>query len=182
MRLCENVERARFLVPAGTSNIRCVTDFLHPVKELFFTVQNAGSIGFDYNLYSSNISGLSNVDQLGSLAMTFNDSLRLDPAVATALYLGSAQFLEYHTRIPSMPFYMYSFSLDPEGDAPSGAVNFGRIKHQYFDFYLNPAPVAVGRIITVWARYYQFLEVDGTKSMRVLFDNISETGTSAILK
>lgn len=180
--LCENVERARFLAPAGTSNIRCVTDFLHPVKELFFTVQNSNALGFDYNLYSSNVSGLSNLNQLSSLAMTFNDSLRLDPAVATALYLGSAQFLEHHTRIPSMPFYTYSFSLDPEGDVPSGAVNFGRIKHQYFDFYLNPAPVPTSRVITVWARYYQFLEVDGTKSMRVLFDNISETGSSAILR
>lgn len=182
IHLCENVQRARFLAPPGTSNIRCVTDFLHPVKELFFTVQNSSATGFDYNLYSSNVSGLSNLNQLSSLAMTFNDSLRLDPAVATTLYLGSAQFLEHHTRIPSMPFYMYSFSLDPEGDVPSGAVNFGRIKHQYFDFYLNPAPVPVSRIITVWARYYQFLEVEDGKNMRVLFDNISETGSSAILR
>ena len=182
IHLCENVERARFLAPAGTSNIRCVTDFLHPVKELFFTVQNSGTKGFDYNLYSSNVSGLSNLNQLSSLAMTFNDALRLDPAVATALYLGSAQFLEHHTRIPSMPFYTYSFSLDPEGDDPTGAVNFGRIKHQYFDFYMNPVPVPVSRVITVWARYYQFLEVDGNKSMRVLFDNISETGSTAILQ
>jgi hypothetical protein len=183
--LCENVERARYIAPAGVSNIRCITDFLHPVKELFFTVQNQNAIGFDYNLYSSNISGLSNVNQLNALAMTFNDALRLDPAVATYLYLGSAQFLEYHTRIPSMPFYMYSFSLDPEGDEPSGAVNFGRIKHQYFDFYLNPQPSAaapVNRVITIWARYYQFLEVDDKKSMRVLFDNISETGSTAILR
>jgi hypothetical protein len=182
IHLCENVERARFSVPAGVSNIRCVTDFLHPVKELFFTVQNTGTVGFDYNLYSSNVSGLSNLNQLNSMAMTFNDSLRLDPAVATSLYLGSAQFLEHHTRIPSMPFYMYSFSLDPEGDVPSGAVNFGRIKHQYFDFYLAPVPVPTTRTITVWARYYQFLEVEVGRGMKVLFDNISETGSSAILR
>lgn len=182
LHLCENVERARFSAPLGTSNIRCVTDFLHPVKELFFTVQNANAVGFDYNLYSSNVSGLSNVNQLNSMAMSFNDSLRLDPAIGTALYLGTAQFLEYHTRVPSMPFYMYSFSLDPEGDVPSGAVNFGRIKHQYFDFYLAPVPVPTARIITIWARYYQFLEVDTARGfVRVLFDNISETGSSAPL-
>ena len=180
--LCENVERARFSVPAGVSNIRCVTDFLHPVKELFFTVQNTDTVGFDYNLYSSNVSGLSNLNQLNSMAMTFNDSLRLDPAVATTLYLGSAQFLEHHTRIPSIPFYMYSFSLDPEGSDPSGAVNFGRIKHQYFDFYLEPVPVPTTRTITIWARYYQFLEVEAGRGMKVLFDNISETGSSAILR
>ena len=47
---------------------------------------------------------------------------------------------------------------------------------------MNPVPVPTNRVITVWARYYQFLEVDGNKSMRVLFDNISETGSSAILR
>ena len=59
--------------------------------------------------------------------------------------------------------------------------NFGRIKNQYFDLYLNTGAQKVSRIITIWARYYQFLEVDGFKSMRVLFDNLSDTGVSAIL-
>lgn len=173
--LCESLERARFLASAGTSNIRCVTDFLHPIKELFFTVQNSDAIGFDYTLDNST------THQLRSLGMTFNDATRLEPEIGTTLYLGSAQFMEYHTRVPTIPFYMYSFSLDPEGDAPSGAVNFGRIKNQYFDLYLNASTRNVSRIITIWARYYQFIEVDGFKSMRVLFDNTSDTGTSAIL-
>ena len=173
--LCENLERARFLAPTGTSNIRCVTEFLHPVKELFFTVQNSDAQGFDYTLDSSN------VHQLNSLGITFNDATRLDTTIGTTLYLGTAQFMEYHTRVPTVPFYMYSFSLDPEGDAPSGAVNFGRIKNQYFDLYLNTGARSISRVITIWARYYQFLEVDGFKSMRVLFDNLSDTGVSAIL-
>jgi hypothetical protein len=109
-------------------------------------------------------------------------ALRLDPAVATSLYLGTAQFLEYHTRVPTLPFYMYSFSLDPEGEIPTGAVNFGRLKHQYFDFYLVPVPVPVDRVVTIWARYYQFLEVVLARgTIRVLFDNMGETGSSAIL-
>lgn len=187
--LSENVQRARYVVPAGTSNVRCATNFLHPVKELFVTVQNQNALGFDYWLDSSNIAGpsysnnFSNINQLNSMAIYFNEALRLDPLIGTNLLLGTAQFIENHTRVPTRPFYMYSFSLDPESPRPSGAVNFGRLKHQYFDLFLarqNPA-LAQNRIVTIWARYYQFLEVDGFKTMRVLFDNMDETGQSSFI-
>lgn len=183
--LTENVQRARYIAPAGTSNIRCETNFLHPVKELFMTVQNQDATGFDYWLDSSNISGasyslnFSNVHQLLSMGMYFNESQRLDPVIGTNLFLGTAQFIENHTRVPYRPFYMYSFSLDPESSRPSGAVNFGRLKHQYFDFFLAPAPTK-SRVVTIWARYYQFLEVGGGKA-RVLFDNMDETGQSSFI-
>lgn len=185
-RLAENVQRARYLVPAGTSNVRCETNFLHPVKELFVTVQNQGATGFDYWLDSSNIAGpsyslnFSNVNQVQSMGMYFNEAQRLDPVIGTNLLLGSAQFIENHTRVPTRPFYMYSFSLDPESPRPSGSVNFGRLKHQYFDFFLAPK-ANQNRFLTIWARYYQFLEVDGFKSMRVLFDNMDETGQSSFI-
>ena len=187
--LSENVQRARYLVPAGTSNVRCVTNFLHPVKELFVTIQNQNATGFDYWLDSSNIAGpsysnnFSNINQLNSMAIYFNEAQRLDPLIGTNLLLGAAQFIENHTRVPTRPFYMYSFSLDPESPRPSGAVNFGRLKHQYFDLFLarqNPA-LAQNRIVTIWARYYQFLEVDGFKTMRVIFDNMDETGQSSFI-
>lgn len=187
--LAENVQRARYLVPAGTSNVRCMTNFLNPVKELFLTVQNQNAKGFDYWLDSSNIAGpsysnnFSNINQLNSMAIYFNEAQRLDPLIGTNLLLGTAQFIENHTRVPSRPFYMYSFSLDPESPRPSGAVNFGRLKHQYFDLYLarqNPA-LAQNRIVSIWARYYQFLEVDGFKTIRVLFDNMDETGQSSFI-
>lgn len=187
--LTENVQRARYIAPPGTANVRCVTNFLHPVKELFFTIQNQGATGFDYWLDSSNISSstyslnFSNINQLNSLGMYFNEGQRLDPLIGTNILLGTAQFIENHTRAPYRPFYMYSFSLDPESVRPSGSVNFGRLKHQYFDFFLapqNPA-LAQNRIVSIWARYYQFLEVDGFKTMRVLFDNMDETGQSSFL-
>jgi hypothetical protein len=187
--LTENVQRARYLVPAGTSNVRCMTNFLHPVKELFFTVQNQNATGFDYYLDSSNIAGpsysnnFSNINQLNSMAIYFNEAQRLDPLIGTNLLLGTAQFIENHTRVPTRPFYMYSFSLDPQSNRPTGSVNFGRLKHQYFDLFLarqNPA-LAQNRVVTIWARYYQFLEVDGFKTMRVLFDNMDETGQTSFI-
>jgi len=188
--LSENVERARYSVGPGTSNIRCQTEFLHPVKELYFTVQNKDATGFDYWRDSSNLSSstsyslnFSNINQLNSMAIYFNESQRLDPLIGSTLFLGTVQFSEYHTRVPVRPFYMYSFSLDPESPRPTGSVNFGRLKHQYFDFFLAPINPGLdtGRTITVWARYYQFLEVDGFRSVKVLFDNMSDTGSSAVL-
>ena len=186
----ENVERARYSVGPGSSNVRCATEFIHPVKELFFTVQNQDANGFDYWLDSSNLASsssyslnFSNLNQLNSMGMYFNEAQRLDPLIGSGLFLGTVQFSEYHTRVPVRPFYMYSFSLDPESSKPTGSVNFGRLKHQYFDFFLNPRNPALdtGRVITIWARYYQFLEVNGFKSIQVLFGNMSETGFSAVL-
>jgi len=115
--------------------------------------------------------------------MYFNESQRLDPVIGTYLFLGTAQFIENHTRVPSRPFYMYSFSLDPESPRPSGAVNFGRLKHQYFDLFLAPQNplIAQNRVISIWARYYQFLEITGFKTARVLFDNMDETGQSSFI-
>ena len=47
--LCESVQRAEYTVAQTTSNVRCVTNFLHPVKELFFTVKNqVSAVGYDY--------------------------------------------------------------------------------------------------------------------------------------
>lgn len=181
----ESVERARYLVPGGSSNIRCITEFLHPVKELFFTIQNSTSPGFDYWYDSSNITSnvyfqnYSNINHLNNLGIYFNQAACLEPFLGTTLNLGTAQFIENHSRVPTRPFYMYSFSLDPEGSTPSGALNFGMIKNQYFDFYLVPSQKQ--RILTIWARYYQFIEVAGFSRLRVIFDSISDNGTSAFL-
>ena len=178
----ESVQRARFDIPAGQSNVRCVTQFLHPVKELFFTVQNNSSDVFDYwyNYAGASSSSntwawnYSNVNHLNSMAMYFEGVQRVDPLWATSLYLGTTQFLDYHTRVPIAPFYMYSFALDPENPRPTGSVNMGRIKNQYFDFFLKPSQKE--RTLTIWARYHTFLEVTGFKTLVNLFDNNGDEG------
>jgi len=188
--VCESVQRAQYTVPTTTANVRCITNFLHPVKELFFTVKNQVSAkGFDYWFDYSNSStagtttlgftaAFANVHQLNSMAMYFNEALRIDPTWGTYLYLGTAQFLDYHTRAPIRPFYMYSFSLDPEGPVPTGAVNFGRLKNQYFDFFLKPLPSwnLQPRVLTIWARHYTFLEVNGFETVKNQFDNPGDDG------
>ena len=104
---------------------------------------------------------------------------RVDPLWATNIYLGTTQFLDYHTRVPQRPFYMYSFSLDPENPKPAGSINFGRIKNQYFDFFLKTMPSwrsPSDRILTIWARHYTFLEINGFKTIKNLFDGKGDNG------
>jgi hypothetical protein len=108
------------------------------------------------------------------MGMYFEGVQRVNPLWATSTYLGTTQFLDYHTRVPKKPFYMYSFSMDPENIKPTGSVNMGRIKNQYFDFFLVPSPRE--RILTIWARHYTFLQVDGFKTLVNLFDNTGDDG------
>jgi hypothetical protein len=188
--LGESVERAQFTVTNQSANVRCVTQFLHPVKELFFTVRNTSSIAPDYwfdysNTYQGGTSTqnwsntYSNINQLNSLGMYFEGVMRVNPLWASGVYLGTTQFLDYHTRVPTRPFYMYSFSLDPENSSPTGSVNMGRIKNQYFDFFLQPMPSwrnPSDRVLTIWARHYTFLEIDGFKTIKNLFDGKGDDG------
>ena len=188
--LGESVQMSQFVVTNQSANIRCVTDFLHPVKELFFTIRNSSSIIPDYWFdYSNTAQGgtssqywsntYSNINQLNSMGIYLEGVRRVDPLWATNIYLGTTQFLDYHTRVPQRPFYMYSFSLDPENPKPAGSINFGRIKNQYFDFFLKTMPSwrsPSDRILTIWARHYTFLEINGFKTIKNLFDGKGDNG------
>ena len=50
---------------------------------------------------------------------------------------------------------MYSFSLDPEGDNPAGAVNLSRIKNQVLQLSLTQS--YSNRYIRVYAKSYNFM-------------------------
>jgi hypothetical protein len=63
---------------------------------------------------------------------------------------------------------MYSFSLDPESDEPSGHVNFSRIDQK--NLVLNMNPSLSNRYITVYALSYNFLAV-GNATADVIFKN-----------
>ena len=108
-------------------------------------------------------------EQLSQLILNFNTTERISKDVGLPVFLRVIQPLEYHTRIPSRIFYMYSFSLDPElYDDPSGAVNMSQIKNQIFQFTLNSS--TANRYIRIYGINYNFLEVKDS-SARVVFSN-----------
>ena len=161
--IVEQVQLAEFAAPLGALNVRCNLGFSNIVKELFFVVQNDTALGYDFLADNS-----SNVQQIANLELFFNSTERISTDVGTPLFLRVIQGLEFHTRVPSYYFYMYSFSLDPESKRPSGGVNMSRIQNQILKLNLNPS--ASSRAIRVYATNYNFLQV-ANGSATILFSN-----------
>ena len=158
-RIFEQVQRNEFFIPQGVSNVQCSLNFYNPVKELFFVFQQDSARGYDYsNTATASVSSntIGTTDLLNKLQLNFNTADRIQYTVGTPQFLRIIQPLEFHTRVPDRLFYMYSFSLDPEGDSPSGSVNLSRIKNQILYISLNPTPTNVN--VRVYAISYNFLE------------------------
>ena len=167
IHIVEQLQLAEFAVPALSpplpQTVRCNLGFSNIVKELFFVIQNDTALGYDFLA-----NNLSNIEQITSLELFFNSTERISTDVGTPLFLRVIQGLEFHTRVPSYYFYMYSFSLDPESRKPSGGVNMSRIQNQILKLNLNPSVSA--RAIRVYAMNYNFLQV-ANGSATILFSN-----------
>jgi hypothetical protein len=164
-QIFEQVQRMEFFAPQGISNVQCTLDFYNPVKELFIVLQNDSALGYDYsNTATSASTTIGTTDLLNSLELDFNGVSRIDPRVGTPQFLRIIQPLEFHTRVPSRLFYVYSFSLDPEGDNPCGSVNLTRIKNQNLYLSLTQSPANVR--IRIYVTSYNFLE-----GQKVVFSN-----------
>lgn len=169
--LIEQVQREEFFAPVGIISVNCLGNFLNPVKEIFWVIQNDSTRGYDYTTNNSYLSNGTVFSQLSSLVLTFNTADRISVDVGNATFLGLIQPLEYHTKIPSRLFYMYSFSLDPEHPLnPTGSVNLGKIKNQNFKFVLNPS--SANRNIRIYAVSYNIVYIaEGHANM--LFSNFN---------
>ncbi len=161
----EQIQKASFFTLQGTDTVTCPLNFVNPVKELYFIIQNDTAGGYDY----SNVTG-GTTDQLNNLVMFFNSTDRISTEIGTPLFLRNIQALEFHTRTPSYLFYMYSFSLDPESDVPTGHVNFSRIDKQNLVLSMNPS--TANRYVTIFAQSYNFLLVQDA-SAQILFKNFT---------
>ena len=159
----EQLQKNEFFAPQGVNALTCPLTIINSVKEMYLTIQNDSATGYDY----SNVSG-GTTEQLSNLVMFFNSTDRISADVGTPIFLRNVQALEFHTRIPEYLFYMYSFSLDPESDQPTGHVNFSRIDQKNLILGLNPSPA--NRYITIYAISYNFLMV-GNATADVIFKN-----------
>ncbi len=141
------------------------TYFNNPVKEFFMIVQetvnrpknlqNASTLTNNYFNYKSS----TGLDNLNSFELLFNGEPRIPRDVADGFYLRVVQPLQSHTKIPKRYIYNYSFSIDPENYAPTGQVNFSRIKDILFNMYLNPAN-AQNRSIRIYVKNYNVLRIE----------------------
>ena len=162
----EQLQKNEFFAPQGINTITCPLTIINSVKEIFLTIQNDSAKGYDY----SNVAGGS-TDQLVSMVLFFNSTDRISADVGTPVFLRNIQALEFHTRVPNYLFYMYSFSLDPESEQPTGHVNFSRIDQK--NLVLTMSPSQANRYVTIYALSYNFLMVQNATADLVFKNYIS---------
>jgi len=133
------------------------TQFRNPCKELFFVLQRTNAQPYDYTLTSAN-------DTLSSLTILLDDKEYLKAETGTPMFHRIIKGLDRHTRIPDRRFYMYSFSIDPENNQPSGSLNFGMVNRQQFDFSVNYTTSPLD--LRMYMRTYNLMQIqDGTLAM-----------------
>jgi hypothetical protein len=145
--LMSQVQVSRYTIPPGETVSKVLLQFINPVKELFFVIQDKDTQNapFVFN------------DDLVNLELDFNSEMRISPDVANSLYLRILQPFYSHTKTPDRLFYMYSFALKPESSDPTGQVNMSRIITKLLT--LTSTVSTVPREVRVYAISYNVLRI-----------------------
>ena len=170
-------------VEPNVSSAQLRLNFINPVKEMFFIIQNTYHTGPKFNTWTNWSNFQYNVSpkksQIDTLELTFNSEVRLSSDVADSLFLNWVQPLNNHTRSGTTPIghdigpiYNYSFALDPENYLPTGQVNMSRIINKNLTVNLTPNTSAGGRDIRVYAKSYNILRfADGLAGLLFIENN-----------
>lgn len=144
-------------------------NFINPVKEMFFLIQDSNVLATNdyFNFYNTFTKG----DQLVNLNLQLNGEDIISDTVASALYMRQIQFLQNHTRLPNpnMAIYNYSWSIDPENYLPTGQINMSRVQNQ--NLWLNLTPSPNQRIVRVYAKSYNILRIQYGLGGNLFMDN-----------
>ncbi|MDA9846997.1 hypothetical protein N9C10_03625 [Flavobacteriaceae bacterium] len=162
--IISQLQVSRFKLDANLTSKQVLLQFLNPVKELFFVIQNNNFVesnvvtGNDWFNFSNEENFRAPLyEQLDNLRLDFNGQTIIPSEVADAVYLRGIQPLLCHTRGPNRRFYLYSFALDPENDLPTGQVNMSRITNKLLD--INTTANTQDRTISVYAVNFNVLRV-----------------------
>lgn len=151
----------------NVSSRSIMTNFKHPVKEMYFmaNVQERNPGGptvyeTDPTLYRSEEMNIrSDVRFIKNISLEFNEAKVFDH---DRLQLSYQQSLDHHTGCPSpaYEFYMYSFALKPEVYYPTGQVNMSRVRHQKLNIELDETDEYNDILVSVYAVNYNVLHVE----------------------
>ena len=151
-------------IPDLTQNI--TLDFNHPVKELFWVLQNTsvlsvypygGNEWFNFSSQSYKNGVVNGSDPMTKAKIQFEGQDLFD--TKDAKYFRTVVPYQRHTNIPNNFIYVYSFSTNPEDFQPSGTCNFSRIDNQVI--YMEISDQLIDPIITVFAVNYNIMNVAG---------------------
>jgi hypothetical protein len=163
-------QRLQFNIAANSTNEVVQTNFIGSVSELYWVIQTDGSSDYDFTNLGS--------EQLVNLQLSFNNIDIIPQDLGTPIFLRYTQSLTYHTSSPSHYFYMYSFSLDPENEQPSGQVDLSCILNQLHN--LNLSSCSFSRQLRIYAKTNNIFRV-GKGDLKVVSDMIKEAGTTNII-
>lgn len=159
---------SRDTIPANTNPFKHRTEFINPVKELFFVIKRVSvSNPFDYDHPSQILNDeYISYENLRSLEMTLDGETVLNENTGKFINLRAVQSGIHHSRTQLFRrFYSYSFALEPERWYPTGQRNFSMINNQDFKFDLNT--LSEDRELRVYALSNNILEFkDGVAKLR----------------
>jgi hypothetical protein len=151
-------------IPDLNQNI--LLDFNHPVKELYWVIQNStvlsvypygGNEWYNFSTQSYKNGKVNGTDPMIRGKLIFEGQELFD--TKDAKFFRNVVPYQRHTNIPNNFIYVYSFSLNPEEFQPSGACNFSRIDSQML--YLEISDQLIDPIITIFASNYNILNISG---------------------
>jgi len=155
-------------VPVGVGKINMPLYFNHCCKEFVWVVQEtrmaAAREWFNYSSALQNNGGEPGVITQDLMATAL---LRLDGNdrfyIRNAPYFRLTQPYQHHTNIPTAPvyIYLYSFSMNPEEEQPSGSLNCSKIDDINMAIAFNAAELSQDRSVQIYATNYNVLRIIG---------------------
>jgi len=137
-----------FQLPAGSVGGVFPLDFINPVRELFFVIQNSTFEPYDFS-----------ANGLLSLGLSFNGYEAFTTATTDATYLGVLEPYKNYNTFPQRQFYMYSFCENTNTSRPTGFVNFSRIKQILLSLNLDPS-LNVARSVNITGINFNILRIE----------------------
>ena len=124
------------------NNIQFRLDFVNPCNELIWIIQKQSYIdntnGFIKSRWDNYSSTVNNIGiSTDYMSMDFNGYSRIDKY--SGIFFNYLQPYYVHSNTPSDGINVYSFSLRPEEQQPTGSCNFTRITKTLCQFWIKPS-------------------------------------------
>jgi hypothetical protein len=155
-------------IPAGVSSLSVPLYFNHCCKEFVWVVQEssmrAAREWFNYSSatqYGNCAAGTPDQDLLATAILRLDGYDRF--YVRNAPYFRLTQAYQHHTNVPTPPVYisLYSFSMKPEAEQPSGSINCSKIDDINWTLTFNPNQVDQDRTVRFYGTNYNVLRIVG---------------------
>jgi Major capsid protein N-terminus/Large eukaryotic DNA virus major capsid protein len=157
-------------IPAGVQQMSIPLHFNLPCKEFIWVMQETRMktarewFNFSNALqYNGGESGVTTQDLLSTAILRLDGQDRF--YIRNAVYFRQLQVLQHHTSVPESPsfVYLYSFSMRPEDEQPSGSINCSKINDIIMALTFNPDSTILSQTRTVqfYAVNYNVLYIVG---------------------